>query len=447
MGDETGDGMSRENCRTPERALSARFVETVTKQGKHFDGQGLFLRVAKNGARQWVQRITIRGKRTELGLGSPPAVSLAAARKLALENRGKAMLGGDPLAEKRSAKVKPLTFAECVAACAEAKLSEFRSEKHRCQWLSAIERLAMPVLGQMPVQDISTKDVLRMLEPHWRERTITAKKLRGQVEAILTWATVAGHREGDNPAAWRGNLKELLPSPGKVAKAQHHPALALDEVAAWWTGLARRDGMAAKALQFLTLTAARSGEVRGMTWDEVDLGRRDRTDKTPIANPANSSSVWTVSASRTKNGREHRVPLQAEAVALLETLPRMESSPYVFFAPRGGMLSDMSISAVMRRMQEAEVKSGGDGHLDARSKRPAVPHGLRSTFRQWTAERGYPRDIAEIALAHWQGSEVERAYQRSDMLDRRRDMMADWGAFLRGAAVRADNVVKLGASG
>ena len=430
--------VSRENVRKPERALSARFVETVTEPGKYFDGQGLFLRVAKNGARQWVQRIFIRGKRTELGLGSPPAVSLATARKLALENRGKAMLGGDPLAEKRTAKAKPLTFAECVAAYAEAKLSEFRSEKHRRQWLSALDRLALPVLGPMQVQAIGTKDVLRMLDPHWRERTVTAKKLRGQVEAVLTWATVAGHREGDNPAAWRGNLKELLPAPGKVAKAQHHPALDLRDVAGWWADLAKRDGMASKALQFLALTAARSGEVRGMTWEEIQTF--------PPANSANSANpvgVWTVPASRMKNGREHRVPLTSEAVALLESLPRMAGSPFVFFAPRGGMLSDMSISAVMRRMQEAEQKAGRPGYLDPRTKRPAVPHGLRSTFRQWAAEKGYPRDMAEIALAHWIGSEVERAYQRSDMFERRQEMMAAWGAFLCGEATRADNVVTL----
>jgi integrase len=430
--------MGRENIRRPQKALSARFVESVTEPGKYFDGQGLFLRVAPNGAKQWVQRIVIRGKRCELGLGSPPAVELADARKLAVKNRGKAMLGGDPLAEKRAAKNKPLTFSECVNAYAEAKLSEFRSDKHRKQWRSAIERLAVPTLGNMPVQDIRTKDVLRMLEPHWRERTITAKKLRGQVEAILTWATVSGHREGDNPAAWRGNLKELLPAPGKVAKAQNHPALAQGDVSRWWADLAQRDGMAARALEFVTLTAARSGEVRGMTWDEIDLG-----DSATLATSATRQAIWTIPASRMKGGRAHRVPLTPEAVALLQSLPTMEGSPYVFFAARGGMLSDMSLSAVMRRMQEAQVKSGAPGYLDPASKRPAVPHGLRSTFRQWAAERGYPRDMAEIALAHFIGSEVERAYQRSDMLDRRRDMMAAWAGFLREEKTYTATVIRL----
>jgi integrase len=411
--------------------------------------QGIPHTICATKPRQWVQRIVIRGKRQEIGLGSPPAVSLAAARKLALENKGKAMQGGDPLSDKRASKARPLTFAECVRDYADAKLSEFKSEKHRKQWLSSLERLALPSLGDKLVRDIGTPDVLRMLEPHWRERTVTAKKLRGRLEAVLTWATVSGHREGDNPAAWRGNLKELLPAPGKVAKAQHHPALAPGDVPRWWLALAQREGMAARALQFLALTAARSGEVRGMTWEEIDLGGRDRTDltdKTPVATPA-TSATWTIPASRMKAEREHRVPLTPEAVALLKSLPRMEGSPYVFFAPRGRMLSDMSISAVMRRMQEAELKADRPGFLDPRSKRPAVPHGLRSTFRQWAAERGYPRDMAEIALAHWQGSEVERAYQRSDMLERRRAMMSDWAGALSGKAEPADNVVKLGSAG
>ena len=404
--------------------LTARRVETLTEPGKYHDGggSGLFLRVWPSGSRQWVQRITIRGKRQEIGLGSPPAVSLATARKLALDNKGKSMLGGDPLAEKRAAKVKPLTFAECVEAYATAKLAEFRSDRHRKNWLSSIERLALPALGDKRVRDIGTADILRMLEPHWRERTVTAKKLRGRVEAVLSWATVAGHREGDNPAAWRGNLKELLPAPGKVAKSQNHPALTLGDVPRWWADLALREGMAAQALRFLALTAARSGDVRGATWEEFDLGN--------VAIPGTRPAIWTIPAPRMKNGRAHRVPLTPEAVTLLEALPRMDGSAYVFFAPRGGMLSDMSISAVMRRMQKAQVKAGEAGYLDPASKRPAVPHGLRSTFRQWTAEQGYPRDMAEIALAHFVGSEVERAYQRSDLLDRRRDMMVAWESFL-----------------
>jgi len=432
-----GDAMPRENIRRPEKALSARFVETVTDPGKYFDGHGLFLRVGKNGAKQWVQRITIRGKRCELGLGSPPAVPLSDARRVALENRGKAMLGGDPLADKREAK-GGLTFADAVDKYASAKLDEFRNPKDRKRWRTVFETYAMPTLGRKDVADITVQDVLRVLEPIWQDKTETAKRLRARIENVLSWATVAGHRKGDNPARWKGNLSEILPKPSRVAKSSNQPAVALGEVADWWAALAQREGMAAKALQFLTMTAARSGEVRGMTWDEIETY--------PAANSANSANpvgVWTVPASRMKNGREHRVPLTAEAVALLENLPRMDGSPYVFFAPRGGMLSDMTISAVMRRMQEAEVKAGRPGYLDPRTKRPAVPHGLRSTFRQWTAEKGYPRDMAEIALAHWIGSEVERTYQRSDMVDRRRDMMADWAAFLRGETAETSSVIRI----
>ncbi|WP_240611084.1 tyrosine-type recombinase/integrase [Oceaniglobus ichthyenteri] len=422
--------MTHDGIRRPQKALTARFVETVTEPGKHFDGHGLFLRVRPNGGKQWVQRITIRGKRSEIGLGSPPAVSLALARKLALDNRGKAMLGGDPLAERRKAAAG-LTFDAAVDTYLAAKLDEFRNEKHRKQWRSTLNTYASPVLGSKLVSEITVQDILRVLEPIWQTKTETAKRLRGRIENVLSWATVAGHRKGDNPARWKGNLSEILPKPSKVATGGNQPALALGDAVGWWAALSSRDGMAAKALQFLTLTAARSGEVRGMTWDEIDFGIKSAIRTTPVATPA-TSATWTVPASRMKGGREHRVALTPDAVAILENLPRMDDSPLVFFAPRGGMLSDMSISAVMRRMQESEVKAGRAGYLDPRSKRPAVPHGLRSTFRQWAAEQGYPRDMAEIALAHFIGSDVERAYQRSDMLERRRVMMAAWSAFLRG---------------
>lgn len=426
------------SIRKPQKALTARFVETVTDPGKHFDGHGLYLLVRPNGGKQWVQRITIRGRRCEMGLGSPPAVSLAKARQLALENRGKAMLGGDPLAEKREARAA-MTFEDAVDAYLAAKLDEFRSEKHRKQWRSTLDAYAKPVLGKKVVSEISVTDVQRALEPIWTTKTETASRLRGRIEAVLAWATVAGHRKGDNPARWKGNLDAILPKPGKVAKGDNQPALALGDVSRWWRKLQEREGMAARALEFLSLTAARSGEVRGARWDEFEMG-----DAATPATTATPGAVWTIPASRMKAGREHRVPLTQEAADLLRALPRMEGSPYVFFAPRGGMLSDMSISAVMRRMQADEEKAGRAGFLDPRNKRPAVPHGLRSTFRQWAAERGYPRDMAEIAIAHWIGTEAERAYQRADMLERRRDMMAAWSAFLRGEE-QAPNVVNLDA--
>jgi len=216
--------MADKGIRKPEKALSPRFVETVTEPGKHFDGHGLFLRVQPNGAKQWVQRITIRGKRCELGLGSPPAVSLATARKLALENRGKAMLGGDPLQERREARAA-LTFAEAVERYLAAKMGEFGNEKHRKQWASTLETYAFPILGAKLTADISVQDVLKVLEPIWKSKAETASRLRGRIENVLSWAAVAGHRKGDNPARWKGNLSELLPKTTKVAKAENQPAL------------------------------------------------------------------------------------------------------------------------------------------------------------------------------------------------------------------------------
>lgn len=437
--------MSTAGTRRPQKALTAAEVRTAGP-GKHFDGHGLYLRVQPNGARQWVQRIVIRGKRCELGLGSPPLVPLARARDLALENRRLARDGGDPISARRTVQSVP-TFNEASERFLASKLSEFRNAKHQAQWRSTLLTYAGPVLGDMRVSDVTLPDVLRVLEPIWRDRTETASRLRGRIEAVLAWATVAGHRAGDNPARWKGNLDAMLPKPGKVAKGDNHPALALADAARWFTALRLREGMAARAAEFLALTAARSGEVRGALWPELDL----------------DAGLWIVPAVRMKAGREHRVPLTAEAIALLRSLPRGTDGKgnealYVFFAPRGGMLSDMSLSAVMRRMQEAEAKRLDEadraagrhppeeprGFVDPRSGRPAVPHGLRSTFRDWAAERtDYPRDMAEMALAHNVGSEVERAYRRGDMLEKRRAMMAAWVRFLRGEA--GQKVVALGA--
>jgi len=424
--------------RKPQKALTARFVETIADPGKYFDGHGLFLRVRPNGGRQWVQRITIRGKRSEIGLGSPPAIPLATARKLALEYRGMAVAGSDPLAERRKAAAV-LTFENAVERYLANKLDEFRNEKHRKQWHSTLNTYANPIIGQKRVSEITMQDVLRVLEPIWQTKTETAKRLRGRIENVLSWAAVAGYRTGDNPARWKGNLSEILPKPSKVTKGGNHPALGLVDVPQWWSRLSQRDSMAAQALQFLSLTAARSGEVRGMVWDELEFDPNECSEALSLATPA-TTATWTIPAARMKTEREHRVPLTPQAVAILRALPRMKDSPFVFFAPRGGMLSDMSISAIMRRMQESEVQAGRTGFVDQRNKRAAVPHGLRSTFRQWAAEQGFQRDMAEIALAHFVGSDVERAYQRSDMLERRRAMMAAWAGFLRGDEAGADVV-------
>ncbi|MCA8927615.1 MAG: integrase arm-type DNA-binding domain-containing protein [Alphaproteobacteria bacterium] len=421
--------------RRAAKTLTAARVKSAGP-GKHHDGGGfgLYLRVEPNGSRFWVQRLTIHGKRRELGLGSPPLVSLADAREAAFENKRIVRGGGNPLAEKQRQR-DALTFQQAVEKYLASKLDEFRNEKHQKQWRSTLDTYARPALGELPVRSITMSDILRVLEPIWSTKTETASRLRGRIEAVLSWATVAGYREGDNPARWKGNLSEVLPKPARVARAGNHPAVALADMPRWWEDLQGRAGMAAQALQFLTLTACRSGEVRGMVWGEVDLGS---------PGPSPSAAVWTIPAERMKAGREHRVPLTQEAVALLSRLPRLEGSEVVFFAPRGGPLSDMSLSAVTRRIHKAEADAGREGYLDPRSKRPAVPHGIRSTFRDWADERGYPRDMAEIALAHTVGTEVERAYRRSDMLERRRGMLEAWGRFLEGKG--AEKLVQLRAS-
>ncbi len=272
------------------------------------------------------------------------------------------------------------------------------------------------MLGDIPVDKITRADVLRVLEPIWTEKTETATKLRGRIEGVLTWAEVAGHCEGPNAARWQANLDQFLPRSSKVRKEAHYPALALPDTPRWWADLTSRCGMATAALQFVALTSARSGEVRGATWAEVEL----------------DAGLWVIPAERMKMARAHRVPLATGAVALLRGLPRMAGGQHVFWAARGGALSDMALSATMKRMQAAEEKAGRAGYLDPWTGRPATVHGLRSTFRQWTAERGFDRDMAEMQLAHAVGSDVERAYQRSDMLERRRAMMSAWAGFLAG---------------
>ncbi|MGA0615571.1 tyrosine-type recombinase/integrase [Paracoccus sp. KR1-242] len=376
---------------------------------------GLLIQVTPNGAKSWLLRTTIAGERRELGLGAYPETGLARARDKAREVKDAIREGRDPIAERKATRAAAkrkrdrITFAQAVDEYLGGKLDEFRNEKHRKQWRATLDTYAAPVLGSMAVADIAVDDVKQALEPIWTSKTETATRLRGRIEAVLSWATVAGHRSGDNPARWKGNLSELLPKPSRVASKDNQPALAIDDAPAWFKALQGMEGTAARALEFLTLTAARSGEIRGATWDEIDLEAR----------------IWTIPAERMKAGREHRVPLSGRAVAVLETMERREGVPYVFAALRGGMLSDMTISAVMRRMDEAKPKTW----IDPRSKRPAVPHGMRSTFRDWAAERtDYPRDMAEIALAHNVGSAVERAYRRGDMVEKRRALMDAWAA-------------------
>lgn len=383
---------------------------------------GLYLQISTKGTRSWILRFKLGGKRRDLGLGGYPDVSLAQARERAREAKDQIWRGIDPIEARKAiraaataAQQRGLTFTEAFERYSAAKLTELATDKDRVRWRSSIERYALPHIGDMLVDDLAMQDMLRVLEPVWHERTETASRVRSRIEAILSWATVAGHRTGDNPARWRGNLDQMLPKPSRIRDKGNHPAIALDHAPQWFSDLRNRDGIAARALEFLTLCASRSGEVRGATWDEIDPKAR----------------IWTISAERMKANKEHRVPLSDPAMRIIEAAPRLADSPYIFAAARGGQLSDMTISSVMRRMQTRELKEGRKGWLDPRSGLAAVPHGLRSTFRDWAAERtDYPRDMAEIALAHKVGTEVERSYRRGDMIEKRRAMMADWAQFL-----------------
>jgi len=384
---------------------------------------GLCLQILPSGSKSWILRAVVGDKRRDIGLGSYREVTLSMARDRAREARDMIWRGIDPIEHRKSVRAamiasqkRGLLFKDAVEKYAAAKLDELVDDKQRTRWRGMLTAHALPHIGDMLVSDITVQDIQRTLAPIWSEKTETARKLRARIEAVLSWAIVAGHRPAPNPAVWRGNLDALMPKPSKVSKAENHPALALTDAAAWFAALRQREGIGSRALEFLTLCASRSGEVRGATWAEIDLEAR----------------LWTVPAARMKGDREHRVPLTADAVALLKALPRMAGTDLVFPAVRGGPLSDMTLSALTRRMHEAELAEGRAGWLDARSGRPIVPHGLRSTFRDWAAETGQDRDMAEIALAHTVGSEVERAYRRSDMLERRRELMAAWGRFLRG---------------
>lgn len=406
----------------PKRAreLSAVEVRRITKPGLHAVGgvAGLLLQVGEGGGRSWILRTMIGGRRRNIGLGPYPEIGLAQAREDARQVKVKIRQGIDPIAERRAAKqalmsaqARHLTFAEAARRCHKAREQEFRSAKHRTDWLSSLERHAFPFIGRLSVAEITLAHVMQVLEPIWQTRTETATRVRQRIEAVLTWATVSGFREGDNPARWKGNLDAVLAKPAKIKKVKHHRALPWHEVPVFMGKLREREGMGARALEFIILTAARSGEVRLATWGEFDL----------------KAKLWTVPGERIKAGKVHRVPLSGDAVALLEELPRIEGSDYVFPAVRGGPLSDMSISAVCKRM-------GVD----------AVPHGFRSSFKDWARNRTrYADEVSELALAHVNSDATRAAYARDELLPQRTRLMADWSKFIRDG-VQSRGVVTIG---
>lgn len=407
----------------PRRAkeLSALEVGRLKEPGLHFVGgvPGLALQVAPGGARTWVLRFTIAGKRRDMGLGGFPEVTLAGAREKAREARSKIDQGIDPIQHRQEAKsalrasaAAAKTFDECVTAYLDAKSAEWGNSKHRQQWRNTLDQYASPVIGKLLVRDVTLTHVLKILEPIWKTKTETAKRIRGRIESVLNWATVRGYRSGENPARWRGHLDKLLAAPNKVTKVEHHRALGVNAVPGFMSALREQEGLGAKALEFLVLTAARSGAVRKATWDEIDL----------------DNAVWTSPAEHMKARKEHRVPLSPTALKLLNALPRVEGTTLLFPSTKNKPLSDMTLTGVLRRMR-----------VDA------VPHGFRSTFRDWAAEcTSFPREVAEMALAHKIESKVEAAYRRGDLFEKRRRMMNDWAKFCGSPASAGGRVVAIG---
>ncbi len=382
-------------------------VERVKKPGRYGDGGNLFLHVSQSGAKSWVFKYMIDGRRREMGLG--PAgkneVPVDVARELARRYRGLVRSKIDPLEKRASEQAADqgnnISFKEAAKACIKAKQSEWLSPKSPQQWRNTMRDYVYPVIGQIPVRQIELAHVLKCVQPIWETKTETASRVRARIEAVLDQAAVLGYREGDNPARWKGNLDQLLSKPGKVAPVQHFAALPYEKLPAFIAQLQQRNGIAPPAVLFTILTAARSGEVRGATWDEIDL----------------DAGIWAIPKTRMKAGREHRVLLSSAAMQLLQAMRPLKHDVYVFPGlKRNRPLSDQALTRTLRRM--------------GISKEEASVHGFRSCFRDWVAEKtGYPAEVAEMALAHKVASQVEAAYRRGHLLEKRKKLMESWAQY------------------
>ena len=391
----------------PKRILekTALEVSRLRDDGAYAVGgvSGLYLQIA-GGSRVWVFRYVHMRQRRRMGLGSYPLVSLAEAREVARTALKVRNSGVDPIQSRRDvreaarlAAAQRLEFDKAADAYIREHESTWRNLKHAQQWRNTLATYVSPKFGSVAVSEIDQADVLRALSPIWKTKTETATRLRGRIEQVLDWATAHGHRTGPNPARWRGQLEHILADPGKVAPVKHHAAVPLAKLPAVFQQVAAVHGQSARALCFLILTAARSGEVRGMVWSELDL----------------DAGLWTVPASRMKAHKEHRVPLSRQALALLSQQPRLPLVEHVFPSNRKGPLSDMALTVLMRRHELG-----------------AVPHGFRSTFRDWAGEMTHhPRDAVELCLAHAIDTKTEAAYRRGDMLDKRAAIMQEWADY------------------
>jgi integrase len=407
-----------------ERLTALQVTRAIRKPGMYADGNGLYLQVTQGGA-SWIYRYMLNGNAREMGLGPFALYGLHGARARALDARRLRHEGVDPIEARRAARAKAqldaastITFRQCAEVYVKAHRAGWRNGKHAAQWEATLATYAEPTIGALPVKDVDTALVMKVLEqevrvapdkraPLWTAKPETASRLRGRIEAILDWAKVRGYREGENPARWRGHLDKLLPARAKVRRVEHHAALPYGELPDFMTALRSQPGAAARALEFAILTAARTGEVIGARWGEIDFCEK----------------LWTIPAVRMKAGREHRVPLSARAITILEEMKLLsavsdrpsDSDAFVFPGGKGGQqFSNMAFLMLLRRMKRDDLTA----------------HGFRSTFRDWAAERtNYSSEVAEMALAHAVSSKVEQAYRRGDLFERRRRMMAAWATF------------------
>ena len=380
-------------------------VARLKEPGLHAVGgvSGLAMQIAPGGSRSWSYRVMMGGKRREMGLGGYPDVTLAAAREAAREAYAKIQKGIDPIEDAKSAKsalqasrAQDVNFEECAKQFI-ATHEKGWSTKSYDQWTGSLEAHVYPTIGKLFVRDVGLPNVLAVLNEIWHDKTETASRVRGRIERILDWARARGLRTGENPARWKGHLEMMLAAPEKIQKKTHFRALPYADMQTFMPKLRQQKGTGAKALHFAILTATRSAEIRGATWDEIDLDR----------------AVWVIPKERMKADKEHRVPLPPGAITLLKALPRSDETELVFPSAANKMISDATMNAVLERM-------GVD----------AVQHGFRSTFRDWCAEQtNYPREVCEMALAHVIENKVEAAYRRGDLFDKRRSLMDDWAKF------------------
>ncbi|MEL0167348.1 MAG: integrase arm-type DNA-binding domain-containing protein [Pseudomonadaceae bacterium] len=394
--------------------LTAKTIEKLVKDGTskmHNDGDGLYLRVKSPGSASWLYRYRTNGKLRDMGLGAYPAVTLAEARDLATDARKLAKTGTDPLearkrsraqleAEQRRAAALATTFESVAQDYIDSQRAGWKNAKHASQWSNTLATYAFPVIGDLPPNDITTEHLLKILRPIWTQVPETASRVRNRIELVLDAAKAVGLREGENPARWRGHLDKLFPKRSKVSRVVHHPALPWQEAPAFITELRNHNSLSHRALEMTILTCCRTSEVLEARWDELDL----------------NEGIWTIPEERMKAGKSHRVPLTSPLRSLLESLNRIDDSPFLFPGQKEGKsLSNMSMLMTLRRM--------GYKHITV--------HGFRSTFRDWAAENtSHPRDVCEQALAHTLESSVESAYRRGDMFEKRRKLMEDWAQYL-----------------